>query len=358
MLPISICIIMKNEEKNLDRCLASIGSEAFELILVDTGSTDKTIEIAKKYVPKIYQFNWCNDFAAARNYSLSLATNDWVLILDCDEFITSISVNSLLQFIKEHPTSIGLLSRQNHYIMNDTDSVYTDQVERFFNRTIYHYEGAVHEQVVPFSSLISSGFIPSCEKIDLLCEHTGYLGSTKELTAKANRDVEILKVMLKTDPNNPYLYFQLGQSYNMLHDDISAAYYYKKGLSFDVDPSLEYVQMMVIGYGYALLHLEHYEEALQFENIYDSFKGSADFLCLMGLIYLRTGNLLKAMAEFLKAIACPVSHMNGANSFIPYYNMGTINELLGDIEHALLFYEKCGDFPLALNRISFLKDNN
>lgn len=355
MFPISICMIMKNEEKNLDKCLASISCEAFELILVDTGSTDKTIEIAQKYVSKVYYFDWCNDFASARNYSLSLASNDWVLVLDCDEFITSISVDSLLSFMQKYPSSIGLLTRENHYIMNDTDSVYTDQVERFFNRTIYHYEGAVHEQLVPFPSLISSGFVPNCKKIDLLCEHTGYLGSTEELIAKATRDAKILKEMLRNDPDNPYIYFQLGQSYNMIHDDKNAAYYYGKGLEFDVNPELEYVQMMVIGYGYALLHLEHYEEALLFENIYNSFDKSADFLCLMGLIYLRTGNFLKAMAEFLKAVSCPVSHMNGANSFIPYFNMGNINEILGDREHALLFYEKCGDFPPAQNRISFLK---
>lgn len=357
MLPISICMIMKNEEKNLSKCLESIKNYGFEFILVDTGSTDSTIEIAKQYTDTIYHFDWIQDFAAARNYSLSLASNDWVLVLDCDESADFINIDNLLHFISNHPTKIGQLSRRNHYEMNDTDSVYTDLVERFFDRRLYYYEGKVHEQVVlrPDCTLINQPSHPLYQTIDVLLEHFGYIGTYEELYEKSMRDANILKKMLETDPNNPYLYFQLGQSYNMLHDDENALFYYSKGLSFDVNPEDEYVQMMVIGYGYALLHLEHYEEALQLQNIYDAFAVSADFICLMGLIYLRTGNLLNAMSEFLKALSCPVSHMEGANTFIPYYNMGCINELMGDKKTALALYYKCGDFPSALNRIKELE---
>lgn len=357
MLPISVCMIMKNEEKNLRRCLDSVNSLGFELILVDTGSTDATVSIAGEYVDTVYHFNWISDFSAARNYSLSLASNDWVLILDCDEYITSIDTDSLSRFMKNHSDKIGLLSRRNHYEMNQSDSVYTDQVERFFNRKLYHYVGEVHEQVVPMlsSSITTLG---QKELIDLELEHSGYVGSQEELYAKSMRNADILKKMLEKNPDDPYLYFQLGQSYNMLHDDVNALYYYEKGLSFDVDPTMEYVQMMVIGYGYALLHLEKYEQALQLQNIYDTFSTSADFICLMGLIYLRTGNLLNAMAEFLKALSCPVAHMEGANTFIPYYNMGCINELLGDKKTAITLYKKCNSFPMALSRIQELEAQN
>ncbi|MBR5598269.1 MAG: glycosyltransferase family 2 protein [Lachnospiraceae bacterium] len=354
MLPISICMIMKNEEKNLKTCLESVKCLNCELILVDTGSTDSTLEIAKKYTDKIYHFDWIHDFAAARNYSLSLAINDWVLVLDCDESISSIDMDSLSMFMDIHPDKIGLLSRRNHYEMNQSDSVYTDQVERFFNRKLYEYRGEVHEQVVPKASAISLN-LGKKESINLYLEHFGYVGSPEELHAKAMRDAEILKIMLVKNPNDPYLYFQLGQSYNMLHDDEKALYYYDKGLSFDVNPEAEYVQMMVIGYGYALLHLERYEQALGLANIYDVFAVSADFICLMGLIYLRTGNLLSAMGEFLKAASHPVAHMEGANSFIPYYNMGCINELLGDYNMALSLYKKCGSFPMALSKIQELE---
>lgn len=355
MLPISVCMIMKNEEKNLSKCLESIKKYGFELILVDTGSTDSTIKIARQYVDEVHHFDWIQDFAAARNYSLSLASNDWVLILDCDEYVDSINLDNLLQFMNNHPTKIGQLSRRNHYEMNGTDSVYTDLVERFFNRNLYYYEGKVHEQVVARPLVLTKPTFPLYQAVDILLEHSGYLGTYEELYEKSMRDADILKEMLKTDPDNPYLYFQLGQSYNMLHDDEKAVYFYEKGLSFDVNPKKEYVQMMVIGYGYALLHLERYEAALQLQNIYDAFATSADFICLMGLIYLRTGNLLSAMSEFLKALSCPVAHMEGANSFIPYYNMGCINELMGDKKTALALYHKCGNFAAALIRIKELE---
>ena len=134
MLPISLCMIMKNEEKHLASCLSSLIPYGFELILVDTGSTDSTIDIASRFVDRIHHFNWIDDFSAARNYSLSLAANNWVLVLDCDEYIKSLDIDSLLCFMKKNPTDIGLISRRNHYEMNGCDSVYTDQVERFFDR--------------------------------------------------------------------------------------------------------------------------------------------------------------------------------------------------------------------------------
>lgn len=353
MLPISLCIIMKNEEKHLGSCLDSLISYGFELILVDTGSTDSTPDIASRYVDAVHHFNWNNDFSAARNYSLSLAQNDWVLILDCDEYITSLDIASLLQFMKEHPRDIGLISRRNHYEMNGNDSVYTDQVERFFNRKFYSYRGKVHEQVVPLPQIHTAAL---SFPIKLEVEHNGYNGSEEELKLKSLRNLKLLKEMLIQTPDDPYLYFQIGQCYNMIHDDEKALYYYEKGLAFDLDPKMEYVQMMVIGYGYALLHLNRYHEALNLKNCYDAFATSADFICLMGLIYLRTGNLISAMAEFLKAVSCPISHVEGANSFIPYYNMGCINELLGDKKTALILYQKCGDFPMALSKINELKE--
>lgn len=352
MLPISLCIIMKNEEKHLESCLDSLISYGFELILIDTGSTDSTVKIASAYTNTICHFDWINDFSAARNYSLSLASNDWVLVLDCDEAITALDVSSLLCFMKDHPQDIGLLSRRNHYEMNGTDSVYVDQVERFFNRKLFHYEGKVHEQVTPLPGARSNHV---CLPIKLEVEHNGYMGTPEELEAKSMRNLRLLEEMLEQTPDQPYLYFQIGQCYNMLHDDERAAYYYSKGLSFDVNPELEYVQMMVIGYGYALLHLNRLDEALGLQGVYDAFSTSADFICLMGLIHLRSGNLISAMAQFLKAIACPVAHVEGANSFIPYYNMGCINELLGDRDTALTLYRKCGDFPMALAKIEELQ---
>lgn len=353
MTPISICIIAKNEEKNMETFLSSIkkhmGDYPHEIVVVDTGSTDKTVDIAKKYTDKLFFFEWIGDFAAARNFSLSCAENDWVLVLDCDEYMDDLNPQGFAQMMQQYPNGVGMLTRRNHYAMNGTDSVYTDQVERFFDRRQYHYEAIIHEQVrridgTPFERVA----------IPLTVEHCGYSGTPEEMQRKAERNNELLLKMLKEEPDNPYLYFQLGQSYNSIHDDEKAAYYYSKGLEYELDPQAEFVQMMVIGYGYNLLHLERYDEALLFENIYKDFAFSADFVCLMGLIYLRNGMVVKAMQEFLKATTIEESHVTGANSFIPTYNMGCINEVLGNIETAVTLYKKCGDFKPALDRLAEL----
>lgn len=353
MTPISICVIMKNEEKHMEAFLSAIqkhfGSYPHELVLVDTGSTDRTLEVASKYTDHIYHFDWIGDFSAARNYSLQCASYDWILVLDCDEYITSLDVSCFDAMIRQYPSSVGMLSRRNHFEMNGTDSVSIDEVERFFHRKYFHYEAIIHEQVRPLNG---RDFYRVA--IPLTVEHCGYTGTAEELRRKVERNNKLLFQMLEEKPDDPYLYFQIGQSYNMLHDDEKACYYYSRGLEYDVDPAAEYVQMMVVGYGYALLHLERYEEALQFQNIYEDFSNTADFVCLMGLIYLRNGMILQAMTEFLKATSFETARTEGANTFIPTFNMGCVNEVLGNTADAITLYKKCGDFKPALDRLKEL----
>ena len=350
MTPISICAIMKNEEKNMENFLSSIKQHfkdyPHEIVLVDTGSTDHTLAIAQKYTNKIFHFKWIGDFSAARNFSLSCVSYDWVLVLDCDEYIIDLDVKGFDAMIHQYPDAVGMLSRQNHYEQNGTDTVYTDDVERFFNRNSFHYEAIIHEQVCANNG---AGYIRVA--IPLTVDHCGYNGTIEDLRQKAERNNELLLKMLEEKPDDPYIYFQIGQSYNMLRDDEKACYYYGKGLEYDVDPRAEYVQMMVIGYGYALLHLKRYDEALQFQNIYEEFATTADFVCLMGLIYLRKGMIVQAMTEFLKATTFDTARTKGANSFIPTFNMGCINEVLGDIDTAVTLYKKCGNFQPALDRL-------
>lgn len=348
MLPISVCIIAKNEESNIEKCLKPLRTYDWEIIVVDTGSTDRTKEIAGKYADRVLDYVWCNDFSAARNYSIGQASYDTILIIDSDEYLTEIDMEKILLLAAQHPTSIGLLSRENHYQMNGTDSVYADLVERLFSRKYYHYEGIIHEQV---RLRKPRQYSYETYQIPLIINHSGYNGSEEALREKALRNITLLEKDLEMHPDNPYTYFQIGQAYNMIHDDENACLYYGKGLSYDVNPAEEYVQMMVIGYGYALLHLDRAEEALGLSGVYDAFAVSADFFNLMGLIYLRNGQYMNALLEFVKALSCTNAHVVGSNSFIPSYNIGLINEMMGDKEAALMHYRKCGDFPMALQKI-------
>ena len=90
MIPISVCIIARNEEDNIEKCLQPLRKHPFEIVVIDTGSTDKTMELAGKYADKVLYFPWCDDFSQARNFSISHASHDWVLILDCDEVVKNI----------------------------------------------------------------------------------------------------------------------------------------------------------------------------------------------------------------------------------------------------------------------------
>ena len=350
MAPISICVIAKNEEKHMEIFLSSIENcfknVPHEIVLVDTGSSDNTLLIARKYTDKIYHFEWNDDFSAARNFSLSHASYDWVLVLDCDEYITHLEPEGLEDIINRYPGAVGMISRRNHFIADGNDNIYIDNVERFFNRKTFYYEATIHEQVHAHD-----GYNFMRINIPLTTEHYGYYGSPDELRPKIEHKNRLLFKELEENPDDSYLYLQIGRSFLMLQDGEKACCYFEKALEHQLDPRAEYVQQLVIDYGYTLLGLKRYEKALQFKNIYDKFAITADFVCLMGFIYLKNGMLTEAMEEFQNATTFRSSKLEGANSFIPTYQMGCINEMRGDVDSAAALYKQCGDYKPAVERL-------
>lgn len=352
--PISVCIIAKNEEKRIEKCLASVKPYGFEIVVVDTGSTDRTKEIASRYADKVLDFVWCDDFAAARNFSLRAADNNWIFMLDCDEWIKDIDVEELNYFRKHLSDSVGTISRENlvtengRLILNNTD-----HTERFFNKKLYHYTGIIHEQLTP----IRGTELP-CLLLHTTIEHTGYDMTPEERIAKGKRNLSLLHKQLEQEPQNPYVYYQLGKGYEIIQDYQSACDYYSKGLYFDVDPSLAYVQAMVISYGNTLLMTGQASTALQFEQIYDEFATTADFVYLMGRIYMANEQYAKAIEQFFKATTLTPCKFHGANSFLCFYHIALICEKTGDTANALIYYQKCGDYPPAIERAARLSIQN
>ena len=101
MTKLSLCMIVKNEEKNLTTCLESVQDIVDEMVVMDTGSTDKTVEIARKFGAKVPIFTWCNNFATARNAALNHVTGDWVLILDADEVFNQKIISQIREAIAD-----------------------------------------------------------------------------------------------------------------------------------------------------------------------------------------------------------------------------------------------------------------
>ena len=356
MPPISVCIIAKNEEENIGRCLESVAPYRFEVIVVDTGSTDRTKEIAAEYGAILHDFEWINDFAAAKNYAASKASNNWVLSLDCDEYITYIKTPELFSLIRQYPRYVGTLEIENE-MLGPPDAppdaikrTYTTELVRLYPRKYYHFEGAIHEQVQPILPRHAKDMYSF--PIPLKLYHTGYIGTPEQIAAKNKRNIDMLMVAVEKDPDDAYNYFQIGQSYMMGDEDEEACEWFKKGLSFDLDPSLEYVQTMVVSYGQSLLKIGRKEDALSFMGIYDAFCQLTDFVYLMGRIYEANGQYIKALGEFLKATTMGPGKQNGVNSFMPCYQIAVIYDNMDNKDIALMYYKRCGDFPPAQRRLA------
>jgi hypothetical protein len=351
MHPISVCIIAKNEEARIEKCLSSLKPLDFEIVVVDTGSTDRTKEIARRYTDKVLDFAWCDDFSAARNFSLRAASNNWIFMIDCDEWVKEIDVEELLYFRKHLSDSAGSVSRENLVTENGVLTLNnTDYTERFFDRRLYHYTGIIHEQLTPIRGREISSYL-----LQTTLLHTGYDMTGEERIAKNKRNYTLLLKQLEEDPDNPYLYYQLGKTCEIIEDFTNACEYYSQGLEYDLDPELAYVQAMVVSYGNALLRTGQADVALGFEGIYDEFATLADFVYLMGNIYKANGMYEQSLAQYQKAVTIPLCRQNGANSFLPVYQTGEIFEQSGDLETAQKCYLQCGDFPPARKRLEAIQ---
>jgi len=350
MIPVSVCIIAKNEENNIGKCLQKLSPYGFEIIVVDTGSTDSTKEIAANFASKVLDFEWINDFSAARNFAASQASNHWILSLDCDEYITHLNLPELLTLIRQYPRYAGLLEIENAMLSGDGKGIYTTRLVRLYSRKYYHFTGTIHEQVTPLKPRELISF-----DIPLKVFHTGYVGTPEKIQQKNQRNIGLLMAALDKTPEDAYLYFQLGQSYVLGDDYEEACQWFAKGLSFDLDPTLEYVQTMVVSYGQSLLRTDRNGQALEFVGIYDSFSGLTDFVYLMGRIYLANHQPVKALGEFLKAITMPEGKQQGVNSFLPCYHIALIYDGMDNMDIAVMYYKKCGDFPPAQRRLKELK---
>lgn len=354
MVSVSVCVIAKNEEGYIGKCLSLLRPYFAEIIVVDTGSRDRTAAVAAEYADKVVNFEWVNDFSAARNFSFTHASNDWILVVDCDEFLEEIDVGGMERLMRSYPESVGMIIRNNPYRNDEAggtgagerpDSVMTERVGRLFDRRIYHYRGIIHEQAARIDGSEAKYF-----PLPVSFYHEGYV-DRKRAGEKAERNLKLLLLDLEKNGADPYTYFQIGQSYSAMGDAEKACHYYELGLEFDLNPAYEYVRTMVESYGYELLKLRRFEEALQFENIYDEFAVRADFVFLMGLIYMNNAFFDRAVAEFEKATTMKDFSVAGVNSYSAFYNIGVIYECLGDGVRAREYYRKCGDYKPALSRL-------
>ena len=205
--PLSVCLIAKNEEKFLAQCLKSVRGLATQLIVVDTGSTDRTVEIAREFGAEIYFFAWCDDFAAARNAALEHATGDWVLMLDADEELLGAQHAKLRADMKNASTIAFRLPLVNAGQEIEGRSF----VPRLFrNAPGACFTGRIHEQV--FSSLLGNaktwGLKTALGSAEL--RHHGYTKDLVQDRNKVERNLKLLRAAIEENPADVNLQMNLG----------------------------------------------------------------------------------------------------------------------------------------------------
>ena len=200
---ISLCMMVKNEEKLLARCLDSVKNYVDEIIIVDTGSTDNTVEIAGTYTEKIYVHPWEEDFSKHRNQSISYATGDWIFILDADELLLPESGNTVLEAVKNESIDSVYVTVKSAFNKSRGEAVH-NSIRIFRNRGIIHYEGKVHNRVVGEKA---SKIYP------ITLFHEGYNLSPEELRKKFIRTTTLLKKEIEENPGHPRAYHYLAASY-------------------------------------------------------------------------------------------------------------------------------------------------
>jgi len=199
---LSQCMIVKNEEKNIERALGWAKGIAFEQIVVDTGSTDRTVEIAEKLGAKVFHFEWINDFSAAKNFAIEQASGNWIAFLDADEYFSPKDAAKLLPFFKHIQSDPKL---RNTWLVIQCPLLHIDETgkttsivahERLFrNLPSIRYVGKIHEKLNIHVDNTVYGE-------DIAIIHTGYSRTAYRETNKAQRNIDILKAAISDDPGD------------------------------------------------------------------------------------------------------------------------------------------------------------
>lgn len=217
IIQLSQCMIVKNEEKNIRRALDWGKNIVYEQIVVDTGSTDRTVEIAREMGAKVYHFPWINDFSAAKNFALDQAKGNWIAFLDADEYYASSDVKEIIPLLTRLETNFQL-NKRPHIVRSVLVNLKSDgtpsssgaQDRLFKNLPELRYQFKIHETLY----LSSSGelFVTDI-KNQLTILHTGYTEEAFKETAKVKRNITLLEETLKERPDDINVWSYLGDSY-------------------------------------------------------------------------------------------------------------------------------------------------
>ncbi|MFT3865988.1 MAG: glycosyltransferase family 2 protein [Solirubrobacterales bacterium] len=206
-LKLSLCMIVRDEEEMLPRSLAAAGA-VDEIVVVDTGSRDRSVEIAREFGATVIEREWTGSFADARNASFEAASGDWLLFLDADEVLDPADAPLLRELTGRTWREAFYLVEINHTgELGDGTAVTHNALRMFRNRPEYRFEGRVHEQIAHH---LPSGLPERLEPTSIRVDHYGYLGAVRDAKEKSRRNIKLLREQLAEAGPNPFFHFNLG----------------------------------------------------------------------------------------------------------------------------------------------------
>lgn len=226
---ISQCMIVKNEEKNIEKALSWGKGIVSEQIVVDTGSTDRTVEIAKSMGASVYYFPWIDDFAAAKNFAIEKARYEWIAFLDADEYFLPEDAKKLLPVIEKADGTVcdGIATGWIHLDDEGKITSADTQIRIFRNHPTMRYKRRVHEYLTVNGHLLNVLNLVN----ELPIFHTGY--SEKAYTGKkeSKRNLKLIQAELADHPDEWEMWGYLGNEYDAVRDYAEAEKAYRKGIS-------------------------------------------------------------------------------------------------------------------------------
>ncbi len=296
---VSLCLIVKNEAPVLRDCLNSVGHLVAEMIVVDTGSSDNTREMAAAAGARIFDWEWRDDFAAARNFALDQATGTWLLVLDADEMLSPIPAEDFRALLAP-PEVEGYYLTIFSRLADGTEAV--DEVVRLFrNKPDYRFAGIIHEQVAGSILRGTHGSVLRHAPAILHITHHGYLPEALERQHKSSRNIALIERALRCDPHQPFLLYSLGLEYFQMQQPEKGIPLLERALAL-LNGDEGYLHDLLIALGSGLFQTAAGTRLTEFlEQALRLLPDDPDLHWLAGLSELTAGELAPAEAHLERA---------------------------------------------------------
>jgi tetratricopeptide (TPR) repeat protein/SAM-dependent methyltransferase len=324
---ISLCMIAKNEEANLPSCLGSVAGLVDEVIVVDTGSSDRTKEAASRLGARVFDFTWIDDFAAARNESIRHARGKWIFWLDGDEWLDADNqkrLRTLLGNLGEDNSGYVMKQRSVSEPASGEASLFA-QVRLFRNDPRIRWQYRVHEQILPALEQLGCPI----HFTDVVIEHAGY-EEPALYRRKQERNLQLLQRQDAEHPNDPLTLFNLGLTYHCLGRATEAMQFWRRSLEL-ASPTLSLVRKLYALMAKGQIQAGRRDEALAMcQSGLARYPDDVELLSMEAGLLSERGDLAGAEAALVRLLnAAPTPYFAasldaGLGTYKARYNLGTI----------------------------------